>query len=423
MLAGAILATAAIPAVAQTESPDDSRWSFGLGAGLHFSRMSFSELDEELYPDNKSNMSGLFSVFGQWEFGHERRFAVRPELNFLTRGGKLTGIGCNVFDYADEEIDDVRYQLKATYLDIRLPLIFQPGNADWRFRPYVYVAPVLGFVTGGRTGGRISYADGSYEGVSYKLSKANINSTYFAGAVGAGLDYRFRIAGNEFFLGIEANYQYGFTDTYSGDEKDGTVDITTGFFDPEEHVAGNRKLSGWELKATLGIPFSVFSRKPAPAPVVYEPAPAPAPVVKAVEPEPVPEHGCYSLDEIIGMMSRGQRVEGKTICAVDDINFDFAKSTIKPSSYAYLDKLAATIIRTKARVRVNGHTDNIGSDDTNMKLSQDRALAVVKYLESKGVPSSRLTYAYYGMSRPLESNDTEEGRRLNRRVEFEILDN
>lgn len=418
-----MLAAAAIPASAQQDSPDASRWSFGLGGGVHFSKLSFSELDENLYPDNKGNMSGLFSVFGQWEFGHERRFAVRPELAFLTRGGKLTGIGSNAFDYADEEIDDVRYQLKATYFDIRLPLIFRPGNADWRFRPYVYVAPVLGFVTGGRTGGRVTYTDGSYEGVSYKLSKANINSTYFAGAVGAGVNYNFHIAGSEFFLGLEAAWQYGFTDTYSGEEKDGTVDITTGFFDPEEHVAGSRKLSGWELKATLGIPFSIFSRKAAPAPVVYEPEPAPVPAPEPAVREPEPEHGCYSLDEIIGMMSRGQRVEGKTICAVDDINFDFAKSTIKPSSYAYLDKLAATIIRTKARVRVNGHTDNVGSDETNMKLSEDRALAVVRYLESKGVPASRLSHAFYGMSRPLVSNDTEDGRRLNRRVEFEILDN
>ncbi len=407
--------------LAQDNDPDQSRWSFGVGGGVHFSKMSFSDIDENLYPDNKGNLSGLFSVFAQWEFGSQRRFAVRPELNFLTRGGKLTGIGREVFDYETEELSDVVYQMKATYLDVRVPLIYQFGRADWRFRPYAYVAPVLGFVNSGRMGGRFEYADGSFDGVSYKASKANINSIYFAAAAGVGCDYRFKIGGNEFFLGLEANYQYGFIDTYSSDEKDGNVDVTTSFFDPEQHVAGSRKLSGFELKATLGIPFSVFSRKKAPAPVVYEVEPAPAPVVETVKVvEPV--HGCWSLDEIISMMSRGERVEGKKICAVDDINFDFAKSTIKPSSYLYLDKLAQTIIRTGAAVRVNGHTDNVGSDETNMKLSKDRAVAVVKYLESKGVPAGRLSYAYYGMTRPLESNDTEDGRRLNRRVEFEILD-
>ncbi len=415
--------------MAQDNDSDKSRWSFGVGGGAHYSMLNFTDLDKDLYPDNKGNFSGLFSVFAQWEFGSQRHFVIRPELNFLTRGGKLTGIGLDVIDYEAEEISNIVYQMKATYFDVRMPIIYQFGRADWCFRPYVYVAPIIGFVNGGRMGGYIEYADGSFEGASYKASKANINSTYFAGAVGIGCDYRFDINGNEFFLGLEANYQYGFTDTYSSDEKDGKVGNIVSFFpDNGTRVAGSRKLSGFELKATLGIPFSVFCRKKASVPVTYEPesepVPAPAPAPKRAEsvPEVEPVHGCWSLDEIISMMNRGERVEGKKICAVDDINFDFAKSTIKPSSYVYLDKLAQTIIRTGAAVRVNGHTDNVGSDEANMKLSKDRAMAVVKYLESKGVPANKLSYAYYGMTRPLESNDTEDGRRLNRRVEFEILD-
>ncbi len=56
-----------------------------------------------------------------------------------------------------------------------------------------------------------------------------------------------------------------------------------------------------------------------------------------------------------------------------------------------------------------------------MKLSKERAKAVVEYLVKKGVSRAKLSYGYYGMSRPLTSNDTEEGRTMNRRVEFEIL--
>ena len=65
----------------------------------------------------------------------------------------------------------------------------------------------------------------------------------------------------------------------------------------------------------------------------------------------------------------------------------------------------------------------MGTEEFNLKLSKERAQAVAKYLESKGVHKDKLTFSYYGMSQPLSTNDTEEGRTMNRRVEFEILSN
>lgn len=422
--AAALFVGSPLCALAQEQANADSQWSFGFGGGIHCSRMSFSKLDKELFPDNNGNLSGVFSAFVRWEFGSQRRFALRPELNFLTRGGKLTGIGREIYDY-EEELEDVAYQMKATYLDLRIPVIYQFGRANMRFRPYVYVAPIIGFVTSGRMSGFYEYSDGTFEGVSFEASKSNINSLMIAGAVGVGLNYNFHISGCRFNLGLEVNYQYGFTDTFSSDEKDGKVENTVTFFKGGSMAGGTRKLSGFEVKATLGIPFSIFSRKETPAPVVEPvnvPIPNPPAVVEPVASIPEPEHGCWSLDEIIVMINQGERVEGKKICAIDDINFEFAKSTLNPSSFVYLDKLAEIIKRTGASIRVNGHTDNVGSDDVNMTLSRDRAIAVIEYLVRKGVPSNKLTYAYYGMTRPLESNDTEEGRRINRRVEFEILD-
>ena len=120
-------------------------------------------------------------------------------------------------------------------------------------------------------------------------------------------------------------------------------------------------------------------------------------------------------------MNKGERIEGKTICAIDAISFDFGKSNIKAESHDYLDNLAKTLIRTNAKIEVKGHTDNVGSEQYNMNLSRDRAKAVMEYLISKGVDKEKLTYSYYGMSKPLATNDTEEGRIINRRVEFEIL--
>ncbi|MBR6015808.1 MAG: OmpA family protein, partial [Prevotella sp.] len=71
-------------------------------------------------------------------------------------------------------------------------------------------------------------------------------------------------------------------------------------------------------------------------------------------------------------------------------------------------------------MEVKGHTDDRGADDYNMELSKKRAQAVYNYMIQRGVSRSKLTYSYYGKTQPIESNETDEGRRMNRRVEFEI---
>ena len=72
-------------------------------------------------------------------------------------------------------------------------------------------------------------------------------------------------------------------------------------------------------------------------------------------------------------------------------------------------------------IEIGGHTDGKGSDSYNKRLSENRAKAVVEYLVSKGVNINRLKYMGYGKSMPVAPNDTEEGRAMNRRVEFKIL--
>jgi outer membrane protein OmpA-like peptidoglycan-associated protein len=73
------------------------------------------------------------------------------------------------------------------------------------------------------------------------------------------------------------------------------------------------------------------------------------------------------------------------------------------------------------KIEISGHTDNVGDAEYNQRLSVARAKAVVDYLISKGIDSSRLSYVGYGFSKPIAPNDTEEGRRLNRRSEFKII--
>lgn len=78
----------------------------------------------------------------------------------------------------------------------------------------------------------------------------------------------------------------------------------------------------------------------------------------------------------------------------------------------------------RIKVEIAGHTDNVSSADFNMKLSLKRANAVKDFLVSKGIDTRRVTTAGYGEERPIASNDDEkDGRELNRRVEFKVLDN
>jgi outer membrane protein OmpA-like peptidoglycan-associated protein len=103
------------------------------------------------------------------------------------------------------------------------------------------------------------------------------------------------------------------------------------------------------------------------------------------------------------------------------INFDFDSSRIKPDSYALLNEFgnAMTGELSTAVLIVAGHTDSKGSFEYNKNLSEDRAKSVVAYLTTRrGVSPDRLIVKGYGKDKPIASNDTEEGRTQNRRVEF-----
>lgn len=105
-----------------------------------------------------------------------------------------------------------------------------------------------------------------------------------------------------------------------------------------------------------------------------------------------------------------------------NIYFDFDKTTLKSESFVELNKVVDFLKQNPSvSIEISGHTDSKGSDTYNQNLSQGRSQAVVDYLISQGIDSSRLEAHGYGESKPIDSNETEDGRANNRRVEFTVL--
>ncbi|MFK7000136.1 OmpA family protein [Flavobacterium oreochromis] len=108
----------------------------------------------------------------------------------------------------------------------------------------------------------------------------------------------------------------------------------------------------------------------------------------------------------------------------NSVNFDFNKATLTAKAKANLDKLVPVFKEYgDTDIKIYGYTDSKGSDDYNLKLSDDRAKAVKNYLASKGLNGSRFITTGMGEADPLATNDTDAGRAQNRRVEFAITAN
>lgn len=112
---------------------------------------------------------------------------------------------------------------------------------------------------------------------------------------------------------------------------------------------------------------------------------------------------------------------GKKI-VLNNIFYDFDKATLRTESVSELERMVQLMTENSTiKIELSSHTDNIGSDEYNIKLSQARAQSVVDYLISKDINKDRLIAKGYGESTPIATNETDEGRQLNRRTEFKIL--
>ena len=120
----------------------------------------------------------------------------------------------------------------------------------------------------------------------------------------------------------------------------------------------------------------------------------------------------YLVPELVGQIVR-----------INNVFFEFGKSELKTESFAELNRIAVYLKqKPQVKIEMGGHTDNVGSDESNNLLSTERAKSVQQYLVKQGVASIRISFRGYGKTLPVATNDTEDNRALNRRVEFTIIE-
>jgi len=109
-------------------------------------------------------------------------------------------------------------------------------------------------------------------------------------------------------------------------------------------------------------------------------------------------------------------------CYFDNVQFEHSKSNLTSASLLELDHLISYLkAHPSLKILIEGHTDNSGTDLVNQQLSTERVKSVMAYMREHGVTPDRMKYISHGASQPIASNDTEEGRRLNRRVTFLMM--
>ncbi|MCW3147982.1 OmpA family protein [Stutzerimonas stutzeri] len=239
--------------------------------------------------------------------------------------------------------------------------------------------------------------DGSHKNI--KGSLTSLDAAYHFGAPGVGLR-PYVSAGvahqsigqaarsgrdHSTFANIGAGLKYYFTENlFAKASVDGMHNIDQGD-------------SEWMAGVGVGLNFGGGSRPV--AAVEPTPEPAPAPIVDT-EPEPAPELVRVELD----------------------VKFDFDKSRVREESYGDIKNLADFMQQyPQTSTTVEGHTDSVGTDQYNQRLSERRAEAVREVLVNQyGVEGGRVNSVGYGESRPVADNATEEGRQINRRVEAEV---
>ena len=407
----------------------------GVRGGLNMSDMIYSQKLVDRYK-HYWQPQGMLGLFGHFQLGNSN-LSLRPEVTLIGRADSL-------------QWKDVQYRMKAHYIDFRLPLTYNFRFDGSRVSPYLMVVPEFGMAYGGKIG---YHADDFPKGVTAKVTKADINQFDAGVMFGAGVDFLVETKSIPLLLSVEAGYNMGLLNTFAQREIKDNPDIAeadrsiiANHFFGAELWQKERKNRGIEVALRIALPLDGSwkqERKPL-AKAVDTTRKAPDTVyivVKDTTPK-VPDtvyigqpavntdddegpsyvrKDCYSFSEMYAFITLGIDISDKRICLFN-INFDFNSYKLRPESKQPLYDVAMMMkAYPEMRIKVYGHTDSLGTENYNNVLSLQRANAVIKYLKSQGIDSSRMEPEGLGKKYPIDSNQTPQGRFKNRRVEIEVM--
>jgi outer membrane protein W len=281
---------------------------------------------------------------------------------------------------------------RADVLPPTLSLVWRPMDYQATFQPYIGVGVNYTLINGEETTGALA-------GANLDLD----DSVGPAGVVGldilTGESKKWFLNANVRWINIESDAELSIPGV------GGSTDLGTVEIDP------------WVYSLQVGRRFG------APAPVVEPPAPPPPP---PPPPPPAPakcadgdmDGVCDEMDKCPNTPA-GTKVD-KAGCPLEQtlkVLFDFDSAELRPESITELERVVTFMNDVPfAAALIEGHTDSVGSDAYNLKLSDRRAKSVYDYLTSRGVDPARLSSIGHGEAKPIADNATDEGRQLNRRV-------
>jgi outer membrane protein OmpA-like peptidoglycan-associated protein/outer membrane protein W len=179
---------------------------------------------------------------------------------------------------------------------------------------------------------------------------------------------------------------------------------------------GDVDISPWVYTLNIGKRFGAPKPEPVAAPLPPPPPPPPPPPAKCADSDN--DGVCDEADKCPNTPAGTTVDKYGCPCAQElKVLFDFDSAELRPESITELERVVKFMNDVPiATVQIDGHTDSVGTEEYNMKLSDRRAKAVFDYLSSRGVDPARMASKGFGESQPIAPNDTAEGRQLNRRV-------
>lgn len=396
--------------------------NFHIGAkvGANFSNMHYSDIMYNLWNPSMVVRQNV-GIFVDYDL--PKNFSIGLDFAWQGRGTKLSS-------------EAFGYQFDAHYLDFQIPVTYT-FLKEKRLQPYLQIAPDIAVVSGGN----IDYSGQTNYNIN--ISKGNIADFDFG--VNTGIGVKIQLAKNyPLMLRILASHYFGLLDTFSKSEHDASSNAVN--LDSNYEIYGTRRNSTSSLIVGVDIPLSIFKKNkqkeaepsPEPEPIIEKPEQTdttpvvePTPIVevpgvepvdtsKTVEKEPDAKQGVTKFLKATKYLSDGYDIADQKI-TLFNIKFDTNKAIIKEESKSSLDEIHAMLLEfPNINIHISGHTDSKGNAATNDRLSRERAKAIYDYFVNKGISEKRLSYEGFGSRKPIDTNDTEEGRAKNRRVEFTI---